>query len=196
MKSVLLFLAQGFEEYEASVFTDVMGWSRVYGTEPVNLITTGLRKELKCTWNMVVKPELEFDKINLQDYDALAIPGGFEKAGFYEDSFDERFLDLIRQFDEQGKIIASVCVAALPIGKSGILKNRYATTYDLVDKFGSRRQQLADLGAIVKDEKIVIDKNIITSTGPSTGLDVAFKLLEMLTNENNVKVVKKYMRFE
>jgi len=196
MKSVLLFLAQGFEEYEASVFTDVMGWSRVYGTEPVNLITTGLRKELKCTWNMVVKPELEFDKINLQDYDALAIPGGFEKAGFYEDAFDERFLDLIRQFDEQGKIIASVCVAALPIGKSGILKNRYATTYDLVDKFGSRRQQLADLGAIVKDEKIVIDKNIITSTGPSTGLDVAFKLLEMLTNENNVKVVKKYMRFE
>ncbi len=63
MKSVLLFLAQGFEEYEASVFTDVMGWSRLYGSTPVNLITTGLRKEIKCAWNFVVKPELEFDKI-------------------------------------------------------------------------------------------------------------------------------------
>ena len=41
----------------------------------------------------------------------------------------------------------------------------------------------------------MIDKNIITSTGPSTGLDVAFSLLEMLTDKENVDVVKKYMRF-
>lgn len=196
MKSVLLFLAQGFEEYEASVFTDVIGWSRYYGTEPVDLITTGLRKEIKCAWNLIVKPELEFDKINIKDYDALAIPGGTEKSGYYKDAFDERFLNLIRQFDKQGKIIASVCVAALPIGKSGVLQNRFATTYDLDGKYGSRRKQLADLGVIVKDEKIVVDNNIITSTGPSTGLEVAFILLKMLTNEENVKAVKKYMRFE
>jgi 4-methyl-5(b-hydroxyethyl)-thiazole monophosphate biosynthesis len=196
MKSVLLFLAQGFEEYEASVFTDVIGWSRVYGTIPVNLKTTGLRKEIKCTWNLIVQPELDFDKIDVSDYDALAIPGGFEKAGFYEDAFDERFLNLIRQFNQQEKIIAAVCVAALPVAKAGVLQNRYATTYDLDDKYGSRRQQLADLGALVKNEKVVVDKNIITSTGPSTGLEVAFTLLKMLTNEENVKTVKKFMRFE
>ena len=28
-KKVLLLMAQGFEEYEASAFTDVLGWSRV-----------------------------------------------------------------------------------------------------------------------------------------------------------------------
>src|SRR5665647_638505 len=72
-KKVLLFLAQGFEEYEASVFTDVIGWSRVYGKEPVDLLTTGLRPELKCTWNFTVRPELEFEKINVQDFDALAL---------------------------------------------------------------------------------------------------------------------------
>jgi 4-methyl-5(b-hydroxyethyl)-thiazole monophosphate biosynthesis len=81
----------------------------------------------------------------------------------------------------------------MPVGKSGILKGRNATTYDLLD--GLRRKQLSDFGAVVLDERIVIDKNIITSTGPSTGLDVAFKLLEMLTNSENVKLVKKYMRF-
>ena len=194
MKRVLLFLAQGFEEYEASVFTDVIGWSRIYGTDPVDLKTTGLRKEIKCTWNFVVKPELDFNEINVNDYDALAIPGGFEKSGFYEDAFDEKFLNLIRQFDNQGKIIASICVAALPVAKSGVLKNRNATTYDLMD--GLRRKQLAEFGAIVKDEKIVVDKNIITSTGPSTAIDVAFILLEMLTDKENLKAVKHYMRFE
>jgi len=91
-------------------------------------------------------------------------------------------------------IYAAICVSALPVGKSGVLKGRKATTYDLLD--GVRRKQLADFGAIVQDESIVIDKNIITSTGPSTGLDVAFILLEMLTDKENVDVVKKYMRFK
>jgi len=193
-KKVLLFLAQGFEEYEASVFTDVMGWSRVCGTEPVGLTTTGLRPEIKCTWNFTVHPELDFDKINIEDFDALAIPGGFENAGFYEDAYDERFLNLIREFVHHGKIIASICVAALPVGKSGVLKNRNATTYDLSD--GLRQKQLSDFGAVLKDEKVVVDKNIITSRGPSTGLVVAFKLLEMLTSIENVDLVKKHMRFE
>jgi len=193
-KKVLLFLAQGFEEFEASVFTDVIGWSRIFGKEPVDLITTGLRPEIKCTWNFIVRPEMEFEKINVTDFDALAIPGGFEKAGFYEDAFDERFLKLIREFDEQGKIIASICVAALPIGKSGVLKGRNATTYDLLD--GLRRKQLSDFGAIIQEESMVVDENIITSTGPSTGLDVAFKLLDMLTSSENVDLVRKYMRFE
>jgi protein deglycase len=192
-KKVLLFLAQGFEEYEAGVFTDVIGWSRVLGKEPVDMITTGLRPEIRCKWNFNVRPEIEFDKINATDYDALAIPGGFEDAGFYEDVFDERFLNLIREFDKDGKVIAAVCAAAIPVGKSGVLKGRNATTYDLLDGF--RRKQLADFGATVQDKHVVIDKNIITSTGPATGLEVAFKLLEMLTSTKNVDEVKKYMRF-
>jgi 4-methyl-5(b-hydroxyethyl)-thiazole monophosphate biosynthesis len=192
-KKVLLFLSQGFEEYEAAVFTDVIGWSRAFGSKPVDLVTTGLRSSIKCTWNFVVRPQLDFNKIKIKDFDALAIPGGFEKAGFYEDAYNERFLNLIREFDNKNKIIASICVAALPLAKSGILKNRLATTYDLLD--GLRLRQLAEFGAIISKRKIVIDRNVITSNGPSTGIDVAFKLLEMLTDKENVNAVKKYMRF-
>ncbi len=192
-KKVLLFLSQGFEEYEGGVFTDVIGWSRVLGIEPVDMITTALRPEIKCKWNFIVRPEIEFDKINIEDYDALAIPGGFKDSGYYEDVFDDRFLHMIREFDKDKKIIAAVCAAAIPVGKSGVLKGRNATTYDLSDIYG--RKHLADFGAIVQDKHIVIDNNIITSTGPATGLDVAFKLLEMLTSTKNVDEVKKYMRF-
>ncbi|MBN1184788.1 MAG: DJ-1/PfpI family protein [Bacteroidales bacterium] len=192
-KRVLLFLPQGFEEYEAGVFTDVLGWSREFGTIPVEVVTTGLREKIRCTWNFTVIPELKFDQVNIDDFDALAIPGGFEKAGFYEDAYDERFLDLIRKFNEKEKMIAAVCAAAMPLGKSGILTNRDATTYDLMDEY--RRKQLAEMGANVQDKQVVVDKNIITSTGPATGLDVAFTLLEMLTDKENVALVKKYMRF-
>ena len=192
-KKVLLFLSQGFEAYEASAFTDVVGWSREVGFNAVDLITTGLRPEYTCYWNLIVKPEISFDQIKVEDFDALAIPGGAPVAGFLEDVYDERFQNLIREFDRQNKIIASICVGALPIGKSGVLANRKATTWDLNN--GKRRKELADFGVTVLDKRLVIDKNIITSTGPATSLDVAFTLLEMLTNIENVNEVKKNMRF-
>ena len=110
-----------------------------------------------------------------------------------KDTFDERFQNLVREFNKQGKPIAAVCVAAIPLGKSGILNSRKATTWDLNE--GHRRKQLAEMGAIVQDEQLVVDKNIITSTGPATALPVAFKLLEMLTSEENLLRVKKEMRF-
>lgn len=193
MKKVLLLLANGFEEYEASVFTDVLGWSRTFGDIPVEVTTAGRRPKLKCTWNFIVIPEVQTDEVNVKDYDALAIPGGFEKAGFYEDAYHEDFLKLIRTFNYEKKIIASVCVGALPLGKSGILEGRKATTYHLLD--GIRRKQLAEFGAEVLDQHIVVDENIITSSCPATALDVAFILLEMLTSKENCEKVKKWMGF-
>ncbi len=193
MKSVLLFLPQGFEEYEASVFTDVLGWSRTYGLEPVRVVTAGLRAKVRCTWNFIVEPQYLLADIRPADFDALAIPGGFEEQGFYEDAYHEQFLELIREFDRAGKLIASVCVAALPIGKSGVLQGRTGTTYH--QNNGRRRQQLQEFGVTVLDQHLVIDRNIITSTSPAAALDVAFCFLEKLTSPTNVLKVKEGMGF-
>ncbi|KPU45849.1 isonitrile hydratase [Oxobacter pfennigii] len=193
MKKVLLLLANGFEAYEASVFSDVLGWNKLEGDGTTLVVTAGMRQKLKCTWNFTVIPEIQVSEINVNDYDALAIPGGFEEAGFYEDAFSEEFLNIIRQFNSTGRIIASICVGALPIGKSGILKGRNGTTYNLN---GSRRQrQLSEFGVNIVNESIVIDNNVITSYNPSTAIDVAFKLLEMLTSADNCRRVKELMGF-
>lgn len=192
MKKVLLFLANGFEAVEASVFTDVIGWNKTDGDGTVELVTVGLREKLKCTFNFTVIPEMILSEVNIGDFDALAIPGGFEEAGFYEDAYHEDFLNVIREFDKAGKIIASICVGALPVGKSEILVGRNATTYNS----GIRQQQLAALGAnVLGDERVVIDKNVITSYNPSTAFEVAFLLLEMLTSKENCNNVKKLMGF-
>jgi 4-methyl-5(b-hydroxyethyl)-thiazole monophosphate biosynthesis len=193
MKNVLLLLAQGFEVYEASVFTDVLGWSRDIGDIPVNVLTAGRREQIKCTWNLLVTPEAQLSEISVDEFDALAVPGGFEEAGFYEDAYHEDFLKIIRQFHESKKIIASICVGALPLGKSGILKNKKATTYHLMN--GKRRKQLESFGAYLQNQPIVVDENIITSTSPATALDVAFTLLRMLTSPDNEKNVKTAMGF-
>ena len=131
MKKVLLLLANGFEAYEASVFTDVLGWNEYEGDGTTQIVTCGLHKQLKSTWGFTVIPDLQLKSVDAADFDALAIPGGFEKAGFYQDAYNEEFLALIRKFDEAGKYIAAICVGALPVGKSGVLNKRKATTYQL-----------------------------------------------------------------
>lgn len=136
----LIFLAKGFETMEFSVFVDVMGWARNdYGYD-VPVVTCGFKKQVMSTFNIPVIVDKTIDEINVDEYDALAIPGGFEEFGFYEEAYNESFINLIREFDSKGKIIATICVGALPVGKSGILKNRKATTYHLRDAY--RQKQL------------------------------------------------------
>ncbi|WP_154140040.1 DJ-1/PfpI family protein [Photobacterium damselae] len=192
MKKVILFLCQGLEEYEASVFTDAFGWITTYGLEPIELVTVGLRPKVKCAWNFTIEPEYQLSEIDINDFDALAIPGGMSRSGFYEDAYDERLLSLIRDFDSKGKIIASVCVGALPIAKSGVLNGRNGTTYHLSKK---RQTQMEEMGVNVIQAPIVIDKNIITSRSPSTAMDVAFNVVEMLTSTANLEHIKEGMGF-
>src|SRR6056297_3165464 len=124
MKKVLLLLADGFETIEASVFIDVMGWNLVEGDRSTELFSCGLRKEINSSFNQRFIVDYLIDEIEIADFDALAVPGGFEQYGFYEDAYHDRFLDLIRGFRANDKIIASVCVGALPLGKSGVLKGK------------------------------------------------------------------------
>jgi 4-methyl-5(b-hydroxyethyl)-thiazole monophosphate biosynthesis len=192
MKRVLMLLANGVEPLEMAAFTDVLGWATLLGNEPVQLIDAGMRPLIKTTFGLQLKPNNFIDDVDLSAFDALAIPGGFEPSGFYDEALDERFLSIIRYFFETNRIVASVCVASIALGTAGILKNKRATTYHQVD--GKRKQQLIETGAIFIDKPIVVDGTVITSTGPGTALEVAFELLKQLTDRDNVDKVRLKMR--
>ena len=190
---VLLFCAKGFETMEFSVFVDVMGWARNDYDYPVEVETCGFTKMVYSTFNVPVIVDKTLDEISADDYSALAIPDGFEEFGFYEEAYNPALLNLIQAFDIQKKPIASICVAALVLGKSGIITNRKATTYHL--KNGYRQKQLAEFGVNVVNERIVIDDNVITSYCPETAADVAFELLNKLCGNEKMLVVKSAMGY-
>ena len=192
-KKVLVFLAKAFETMEFSVFIDVIGWARVCYGHGLFVETCAFTKEVISTFNVPVRVDKTIEEINVDEYAALAIPGGFGEFGFYEEAYDERFLDLIKEFNAKGKIIATVCTGALPLRKSGILKDRKATTYHLNN--GYRQKELKEFGVNVVNEPIVVDGKIITSYCPETAPTVAFEILKMLTSEEEMTVVKKTMGF-
>lgn len=193
---ILLFLAKGFETLEFSPFIDVMGWASCDYQYDVEVVTCGFTKTVTSAFRVPVLVDRTLDEILIDEFDALVIPGGFEEFGFYEEAYDERLLRLIRDFHAQNKVIASICVGALPLGKSGILRHRSATTYHLNN--GHRQRQLEAFGARIENRPVVVDGNIITSYCPQTGPYVAFRLLEMLFPERreDVSSLKKAMGYD
>lgn len=194
MKKVLVLCCKGFETMELAPFIDVMGWARDDFRHDVEVVTCGFERMVVSAFGVPVIVDELVGRVLPDDYEALAVPGGYEEYGFYDDAYDDRTLDLVRAFDRSCKPIASVCVGALPLGRSGILVGRRATTYHLGD--GSRQRELAGFGVQVAEGPVVVDGNVITSWCPQTAPAVAFELLEKLTSREAMHEVMRAMGFE
>lgn len=191
-KKVLILLSNGFEVMEAACFTEVFGWASIYGGTQFEQLSVGLRSPVKTTFGFDVLPEGLLDEIDVENFDALVIPGGFGDAGFYEEALSEPFLEVIRSFHRRQAPIAAVCVSALSLGAAGILVGRRATVYHQIG--GKRKAELESYGAIFVDEPLVIDGNLMTSTGPGTAVEIALKLLEVLATPDFAQDIRERMR--
>lgn len=190
---VLVLCCKGFETMELAPFVDVMGWARDEFHHDVEVVTCGFSQVVTSTFGVSAIMDELVGNVRAEDFDALAVPGGFGEYGFYEEAFDPRSLDLVRAFDAAGKPVASVCVGALLLGRSGILAGRRATTYHL--KGGECQRQLAGLGAQVVNEPVVVDGNVVTSWCPQTAPYVAFELLAKLVSRESAHEVMAAMGF-
>ncbi len=71
----------------------------------------------------------DFDQIDLDDHDALVIPGG--RAPEYL-RLNEQVLQIVRHFHGQGKPIAAICHGAQLLSAAGVLKGRKCSAYPAV----------------------------------------------------------------
>lgn len=189
-----MLLCEGTEILEAAAFYDVLGWSGSVAPEGrVQAVTAGLRSPVTCAFGLKLLPDLCLPEVDVEQFDALAVPGGFEEFGFYDDAYSDPVTHLLQGFAELGKPVASVCVGALPVARSGLLAGRQGTTYHLMG--GRRRKQLAEFGVRVIDAPLVRDGNVITSTSPATAVEVALSLLADLTGGENADRVRRLMGF-
>ncbi|MEO8092214.1 MAG: DJ-1/PfpI family protein [bacterium] len=99
--------------------------------------------------------------------DVLVIGGGEGSRPLME---DEAVLDWVRGAHAASTWTTSVCTGSLILGAAGILDGVRATTH------WAWRQRLADLGAEVVADRVVIDGKIVTAAGVSAGIDMALTL--------------------
>jgi len=181
---------------EAVTIIDVLGWTKVREhLLPVELNTCAFHDEVTGKFGIKIKVDFNIKKqpIDLHGYSAFVLPGGFHSSGF-DEAYSEQIHAIARGIYGNGGVIATMCVGVLPISDAGLLKNKKATTYDL-SRFHDNVSRLKAGEAIYSTEKVESDSGIISCSGPGSSLDVAYRLLEYLTGENNVNEVKKLMIF-
>lgn len=194
MKKVIIFLFEGVELFEVASFTDIFGWNNIVGTKDIILETVSYKETIKCSWGGEIKVEKIIDRENIRtffNYDALVIPGGFGKYNFFRDKDNVIFKELVKYFFEKEKYIFGICSGVLNLLSTTYIKNRKVTTYLLDNK--RYFNQLKNYNVIPVESEICEDKNLFTCSGAGNSLELALKLLEILTNKENKDIVKENM---
>jgi cyclohexyl-isocyanide hydratase len=106
--------------------------------------------------------------------DVLVVPGG---PGQHQAMHDEVLLDFLRRQAAQAEYVTSVCTGALLLGAAGLLEGYQATTHWL------SLPLLEFYGAIAVERRVVVDRNRVTASGCTAGLDFALTLAAMLAGE-------------
>ncbi len=174
MPKVLVPLVDGFEDIEAVTIIDVL---RRAGIE---VETAGIKGSM-VTSRMGVRVHAESRIIDMETlkHDGIVIPGGEEAVENLKKS--ERMKTIIRLLADNGKMIAAICAAPLLLAKLGILDDKKATVYPGLEKHLDRP----------RDDKVVIDGNIITSQGPGTAIDFSLSIVQYLVGKATATKIRK-----
>lgn len=153
-KKVAVLLGQGFEDSELKVPCDRL---RSEGFE-VEIIGREAGEELQGAKGKVrTRATRSIADARPQEYDALLIPGGHSPDRLRA---DERFVRFVKEFDASGRPVAAVCHGPQLLITAGLVKGRTLTAWKTI------QEDLRQIGANVKDEPVVRDRNWITSRQP------------------------------
>lgn len=170
MTRVLVPLAPGFEDLEATTIVDLL---RRGG---IQVVTAGLQPGLvQGARGMRVQPDAVLDDVLDQDFAMIALPGGMPGAENLKN--DARIVALLKRMAGAGKYTAAICAAPIALAQAGLLDGRRATSFPgFVDK-------LAIPGGQYTGAAIEIDGKVVTSRGPGTAMDFALELVRLLAGE-------------
>ena len=105
-----------------------------------------------------ITPDILLDDVDTEDYTALLLPGGVANPDTLR--MNDRAIEIIEEFADDEKLIAAICHAPWLLVEADVVDGRRMTSWPSV------RTDLANAGADVVDEEVVIDGPFITSRKP------------------------------
>ncbi|MGL5353877.1 MAG: DJ-1 family glyoxalase III [Clostridium sp.] len=179
MKKVAVLLANGFETIEALTVVDILRRAEVccdtFSLGDLDVLTSH---------KIIVKADKMLGDNKLHEYDCIVIPGGMPGAKNLKE--DSRVIEIIKDFNNNGKLICALCAGPIVLAQAGIIEGIDITCYPGFEK---------ELGSCnYKDELVVSFENIITGKGPAATIDFSFEILKNI-EPNKVSEVKSRMLF-
>lgn len=119
--------------------------------------------------------------------DIVMVPGGPGQQDLME---DEAALSFLRRQAAEAEYVTSVCTGSLVLAAAGLLKGRRATSH------WAAVEHLALMGAIPVRDQVVVDGNVVTGAGVTSGIDFALKLAAILEGETVAREIQLQIEYE
>jgi 4-methyl-5(b-hydroxyethyl)-thiazole monophosphate biosynthesis len=173
--TVLVILAEGFEEAEAITPVDVL--RRAGAKVTLAALSEGIHVTGRN--GLTIHADTTLAGVESSSFDCILLPGG---PGVDPMRADQRVITLVKRQNEAGGWIAAICAAPLVLLDAGVLAGR---------RFTAHTSAFAQLPPIVAGKQVVVDRRLITSRGAGTALDFGLSLVEnLISREKAVEVAK------
>lgn len=109
-------------------------------------------------WGDAFDVDVELSKASATDYDALLLPGGVLNPDTLR--INDEALSFAKAFFTANKPVAVICHGGQTLITAGLVRGRTMTGYEAI------RPDLANAGATVRDEEVVVDGKLVSSRNP------------------------------
>jgi protease I len=109
-------------------------------------------------WGESIDVDRSVDDVNVDDFDALVLPGGQINPDVLRTN--KTAVALVRQFFNSGKPLAAICHAPWLLIEADVIKGRRVTSY------ASISTDVKNAGGMWEDSEVVVDAGLITSRNP------------------------------
>ena len=164
--SVLVILADGFEEIEAFSPVDLLRRAEI------EVVTASLSENRHATGRsgITVHADTALSAVQGRIFDLLFLPGG---AGVKNLRADPRVRETVMQHHAANRWLAAICAAPTVLNDCGLLLGRRYTAHFSV---------ATELPDILTGERIVTDGKLTTSRGAGTALEFGLHLVALLAS--------------
>jgi protease I len=143
-------------------YEDLELWYPLYrlreaGAE-VFVVGTGTAETYTSKHGYPVKVDAEAVTVDAGQFDLIVIPGGYAPDLMRR---SQAMVNLVRDANEQGKLIAAICHAGWMLCSADVIRGRTVTG------FKSIKDDMVNAGGRYVDEEVVRDGNLITSRTPA-----------------------------
>ena len=164
MSKTGIFMANGCEEIEGLTVVDIL---RRAGLD-IEMISINETKEVTGSHGITFMADTVFENVNFDELDAVVLPGGM--PGTLNLGGHASVVSTIQTFADKGKLVAAICAAPSVLGAAGILNGKRAVCYPGFE------EKLT--GAIVSEDTVMTDGNVITSRSMGTAIDFALAIVK------------------
>ncbi len=168
-KNVYVFLAEGFEEIEAIGTIDLLRRAGL----PTHVVAVGLEPNVTGAHGIAIQADLSISEVYNDDVLALVLPGGL--SGVTNLDASQRLHQLIREANQEGKLLCAICAAPSVFGGADLLEGKEAIAYPGFEKNLK--------GAKVSEAPVVKSGHIITAKSAGYTFDFALEIISALAGE-------------